>query len=136
MTRHAIRWALAALMCASCVVPGTTYLGFTTGVDAAPPPPAPVEVEPALAPAPGGVYVVTDPGVPYDMFRFGTSWYVYSAGYWYRSPNYRGPYAVVDVRHVPREVVTVPPGRWKHHPHHEPPGVAQRGHPEGWARGE
>lgn len=136
MTRLPIRWALVALVCAACVVPGTTYLGFTTGVDAAPPPPPPVEAEPAVEPVSGGVYVVTDPGVPYDMFRVGTSWYVYSGGYWYHSPTYRGPYAVVDVRRVPREVVTVPSGRWKHHPHGEPPGQARRGHPEGWARGD
>lgn len=117
--RGPIRWALVALTSASCVVPGATYVGFTTGVEAAPPPPRVVVVDsPAVALAPGtGVYVVTDAAVPYDMFRFGASWYVYSGGYWYRSNSHRGPFAVVDVRVVPRQVVKLPPGHWKHHPH-------------------
>ncbi len=128
MTRKAIRRALPALVCAACIVPGETYLGFTTGVEAAPPPPPPVVVEePAVAPAGTGVYVVTDPAVPYDMFRFGVTWYLYSGGYWYQASSYRGPFTVVDVRSVPREVVTVPRGHWKHHPHGGPPGLAKRG---------
>jgi hypothetical protein len=127
MTRYAIRWALPALLCASCVAPGTTYFGFTTGVAAAPPPPRSVVVEePAVAVAGEGVYVVTDPAVRYDMFRFGATWYLYTDGYWYQSASYRGPFAVVDVRYVPREVVTVPPGHWKHHPHGGPPGLEKR----------
>ncbi len=133
MTRNVIRWALPALVCASCVVPGTTYLGFTTGIAAAPPPPrAVVVVEPAVALAPGtGVYVVTDPSVQYDMFRFGATWYLYSGGYWYRAASHRGPFAVVDVRYVPREVVTLPRGHWKHHPHGGPPGLEKKRDREG-----
>ncbi len=128
MTRLGFRWALAALALASCVAPGEAYLGFSTGVDGAPPPPsAVVEVQPAAEPVEGGVYVVTDPAVPYDMFRYGSTWYVYSRGYWYQSNSYRGPFAVVDVRSVPRPVVTAPPERWKHHPHGGPPGLARRG---------
>ncbi len=136
LIEHPIRGALLALVCASCVVPGETYFGFTTGVAAAPPPPAAVVVEPAVAPVEGGVYVVTDPAVPYDMFRFGATWYLYSDGYWYRSASSRGPFAVVDVRSVPRPVVTVPPERWKNHPHGGPPGLARgRGHHGDWEQG-
>lgn len=130
MTRTLIRWALPALLSASCAGPGATYLGFSVGVEGAPPPPPPVVVEPVVVPEATGVYVVTDPSVPYDMFRYGGSWYVYSDGYWYRGDSYRGPFAVVDVRYVPREVVTLPPGHWKHHPHGGPPGLERR---RGWA---
>lgn len=120
MTRNVIRWTLPTLMCAACVGPGTTYLGFTTGVATAPPPPVVVVEQPAVVPAPGtSVYVVTDPAVRYDMFRYGTTWYLYSGRYWYRSASHRGPFSVVDVRRVPREVVTLPPGHWKHHPRAE-----------------
>ncbi len=127
MTRNVIRMALPALVCASCVTRGTTYLGFTTGVDAAPPPPRAVVVEePAVAMVGAGVYVVTDPAVQYDMFRFGATWYLYSDGYWYRAASHRGPFAVVDVRYVPREVVNLPPGHWKHHPHGGPPGLEKK----------
>ena len=126
MRLHLFRWAVPALLCASCVVPGETYVGFSTGVATAPPPEVPVAAEPAVVPAGEGVYVVTDPAVPYDMFRYGATWYLYSGGYWYRAPSYGGPYAAVDVRYVPREVVTVPPGHWKHHPHGGPPGHERR----------
>ena len=129
MIRRIVRSASLALLCASCVAPnGATYLGFTVGVDGAPPPPAPVVVaEPAVAVVPDTeVYVVTDPSVPYDMFRYGASWYLFSGGYWYRAGSPRGPFAAVDVRTVPREVVSVPPGHWKHHPHGGPPGLAHR----------
>jgi hypothetical protein len=126
MIRNAILAVLTLLACAACV-PGPTYVGFTAGVEGAPPPPPAVVVEPpAIALAEGDVYVVTDPAVPYDMFRFGTTWYLYSGGYWYQADSYRGPFAVVDVRFVPREVVSVPPGHWKHHPHGGPPGLEKR----------
>lgn len=129
MTRTIVRWALRALLCAAgvtnagCVVPGATQVEFTAG---APPPPAVVVAEPPVALVDGGVYVVTDPSVQYDLFRFGAAWYLYSGGYWYRGPSYRGPFAVVDVRTVPRPVLAVPPGHWKHHPHGGPPGLARK----------
>lgn len=125
MIREAVRSALLALACTSCVAPGgTTYVGFAAGVGDAPPPPRVVLVEePAVAIAPGtSVYVVISPSVPYDMFRYGSVWYVYHGGYWYQASSHRGPFAVVDVRYVPRAVVTLPPRHWKHHPHGGPPG--------------
>ena len=133
MIRDLIRCALPALLSASCVVPGgTTHMGFTVGVEGAPPPPSVVvAAEPAVVSVDAGVYVVTDPSVRYDMFLYGGTWYLYSGGYWYRAPSYRGPFAIVDVRYVPRQVLTVPPGRWKHHPHGGPPGLAKKRGREG-----
>ncbi len=133
-TRKRMRWALPALLgavaiaSAACLVPGattTTHLGFTVGVDGAPPPPAVVVAEPPVVQVDAGVYVVNDPSIRYDMFRYGSTWYLYSGGYWYQAASPRGPYAVVDVRYVPQPVLTVPPGRWKHHPHGGPPGLAR-----------
>jgi hypothetical protein len=50
-------------------------------------------------------YVVDDNyDLPYDMFRYGVYWYVYNDNYWYRAHTYRGPFAVVETRHVPREI--------------------------------
>jgi len=72
------------------------------------------------------VYVVVNAESGYDMFRYGSSWYVCHDGYWYRSRTYRGPYAVIDVRSVPRAVVSVPARHWKHHPHGGPPGLAKK----------
>lgn len=131
MTPKIVRWALPALVFATgvvqaaCVVPGPTHMGFTVGVASAPPPTA-VVVEPTVVQVETGAYVVTDPSVQYDMFQFGATWYLYSGGYWYQAPSYRGPFAAVDVRYVPRAVLTVPPGHWKNHPHGGPPGLERK----------
>jgi hypothetical protein len=134
MTRKTIRWASGALMIATaiayaaCVGPGTTTnFGFAVGVADAPPPPPVVVAEPAVVPVAGGVYVVSEPSVRYDLFRYGATWYAYSGGYWYQAPSYSGPFVAVDVRYVPRPVLTVPPRHWRNHPHGGPPGLA-RGH--------
>jgi hypothetical protein len=123
-SRALLACAAGALL-AACAVPGS--VGVAVEVPAAPPPPPVVVVDPAVEPVEGGVYVVTDPAVSYDLFRFGASWYLYSGSYWYRAPSARGPFATVDARAVPRPVLEVPQGRWKHHPHGGPPGMA-RGH--------
>jgi hypothetical protein len=135
MTRTSLALTLAAGLSTSCLVPGTTYLGFTTDVVNAPPPPREVVVvEPAVTAVEGGVYVVTDPTVRHDMFRFGAAWYLYSGGYWYRSATYRGPFAVVEVRRVPRPVLTLPRERWRDDPHRHGrhPGRDDRGRRRGY----
>ena len=90
----------------------------------APPPPRVVFVEePEIVVVPGTrVYMVSESGFGYDMFRYGSSWYLYSGGFWYRSSSYRGSFAVIDVRSVPSPIMKVPASRWKHHPHGGPPG--------------
>ena len=60
------------------------------------------------------------------MFRYGGFWFVFDDGYWYRARAYRGPFSVVDVRYVPRQVLTLPPNHWKHHPHGGPPGQMRK----------
>ena len=128
MTPGIVRWILTAPVLAAgvaqtaCVVPGETQVGFAVGIEGAPPPPPVVVAEPALIQVETGAYVVTDPSVQYDMFRYGSVWYLYSGSYWYQAPSSRGPFAVVDVRSVPRPVLAVPPGHWKHHPRGPPGG--------------
>jgi len=119
---------LLTLAGASCAPTGTTYLGFSVGVVDAPPPPRIVFVgEPAVVVATGtSVYVVTSTPVDCDMFRYGSSWYVYYQGFWYRSRSVSGPYAVLDVRYVPRAVVSLPAEHWRHRPHGGPPGLAKK----------
>jgi hypothetical protein len=90
-----------------------------------PPPPAIVfrsEPEVVVVPQTRVYYVpaVTE----YDMYRFGSHWYINRDGYWYRSKAYRGPFAVVEHHRVPREIVVVP-SEYRHHPRHPrggPPG--------------
>ena len=116
--------ALTLLGLAAAPASADTYFGFQIGIGNAPPPPRIVFVhEPRCELVPETrVYRVAgeDPGC--DVFRSGDWWYCCKDGYWYRARSHRGPFAVVDVRSVPRAVLTVPPARWRHHPHGGPPG--------------
>jgi hypothetical protein len=116
-TRHALAVTVVGLALAIPAFAEThTYFGFTVGVASAPPPPVLVyQSPPPVVLVPNSqVYVVSGPYGD-DEFRYGGYYYVSSNGYWYRSHGYRGPFAVVDVRSVPRPIFDVPPGRWKHH---------------------
>ena len=123
---------LLALGCVSCSTSGPAYIGFEMGISNAPPPPRIAFVRaPHLSRVSGtSVYVVVEDDFDYDMFRYRSSWYVFYAGHWFRSSAYDGRYVVVDVRSVPRAVVSVPPKHWKRHPHGGPPG--QRKVKERW----
>ena len=81
------------------------------------------------------VYVVDDPGVgDYDCFRYGGYYWVFRDGYWYRSPNWRRRFVVVQPRYVPEVFYRVPPTHWKHRPS-GPPGLAKKGgRPPGQAK--
>ena len=117
---------------APTVSQASTYFGFQIGISNAPPPPRVVfydEPEVVLVPN-SRVYVVEsyDPG--YDVFRYGSFWYVCNDGYWYRARSYRGPFVTVDVRSVPRPIFYVPREHWRHfHPHGGPPGQMKK---RGW----
>ena len=110
----------------------------------APPPPAVFfdrEPEMVLVPRTHVYYVprVTE----YDMYRVGPYWYVNRDGYWYRAKKYRGPFAVIEHRRVPREIIVLPGEYHRHpmHPHGGPPGQmkkwqgAEHGHGHGEGHG-
>jgi hypothetical protein len=73
----------------------------------------------------GGVYVVDSGNNDCDMFRYGSSWYVYTGSYWYRARSYSGPYTVISVSSVPSRILSVPDRHWRH-PHGGPPGKMKR----------
>jgi hypothetical protein len=128
MPRHSL-WPLLLLMVLSCSpydMGSSTYVGFSIGISNAPPAPRVVFVDqPDVVIVPGSsVYVVQNPD--YDVFRYGGYFYLSSGGYWYRSRSYDQPFAVCDVRTVPRPVLTVPARHWKHHPLGGPPGHRKR----------
>lgn len=77
------------------------------------------------------VYVVDDRRVPDDVFRYGVFWYVYRGHSWYRARSWNGPYAGIEPRDVPRAIITVPPGRWKHRVT-VAPGLATRRNAPAW----
>jgi len=46
-----------------------------------------------------GFYVSV--GIPYDIAYVNNGYYLYRGGYWYLSPSYRGPWALVSQRRLP-----------------------------------
>lgn len=117
------------------LIPWSSLLALTVALPAAraevnvylgsaPPPPAIVfSSPPSMVLVPGTrVYVVRAGDRPaYDYYRYGSTYYIYNDGYWYRSTAYNGPYRVIETRYVPRQIVTV-----RSHPHGMPPGQAKK----------
>lgn len=127
-----VRWSLAVLLLAVAVpAHAEVYYGFQIGISNAPPPPVPVMVtraEPKMAMVPNTrIYMVRDDSFRFDGDLFGCEgqWYVFRAGFWYRSKSMRGPFRVVDAREVPVGVLCVPDKHWKH-PHGGPPGLEKQ----------
>ena len=112
--------AVCAVLLSSSVASSGTYYGFTEGIANAPRPPLiRATREPhALLSGDAMVYVVDDSGLRFDgdLFHYGQYWFAYTRGYWYRARSHRGPYAVIEVRRVPRAIIGVPRKMWKHHP--------------------
>ena len=115
---------LVCALCAELLAPrsaaAAVYYGFTVGVSGAPRPPAIRMVrEPhAMLTGDAMVYVVDDAALRFDgdLFHYGQYWFAYTRGYWYRARAHHGPYAVIDVKRVPRAIIGVPRRMWKHHP--------------------
>ncbi len=128
MRRLTILLVLAGLATLPVVALAETYFGFQIGISNAPPPPAVVfrEAPQTVFVPETGVYVVDDDEYGCDVFRYSTYWYACNGRYWYRARNYSGPFRVVDVRYIPRQVLTVPAGHWHHHPLGGPPGLMRK----------
>ena len=135
MRRITLGAMLAIGLVTPLTAPAATSVGISVNIGNAPPPPVVVvRQEPRVMVVPGStVYVVQDE-MPYDMFRYGVYWYVYNDGYWYRARAYRGPFRVIEVRYVPRAIVSVPARHWRHHPHGGPPGLAKKSGSPGQAK--
>jgi hypothetical protein len=112
---------------------GRSYFGFAIGVSNAPPPPRVALLErERYREIPGSqVVVVSDPGADCDVFEYGSTYYMYYGGFWYRSYTSDGAFVTIDVRRVPEPVLRVPPERWRHHPNGGPPGQRKKD----WHRG-
>ena len=125
MRRHLLcPMLLLAVSCAPVGVAGTeTYFGFSIGIQSAPPPPRFVFVgAPAEIVVPNtSVYMVENDQC--DMFHYGGAWYAYYSGYWYSANRYDAAFVAIDVRSVPKPVLTVPAEHWRQHP----PGAGRRG---------
>ena len=77
------------------------------------------------------VYRVRDDERPsYDMLRYGSRYYVYDQGYWYRSSRWNGPFVTIEERYVPTVFYDVPRTHWRNYP----PGWANRKNPHSTGR--
>src|SRR5437867_1622871 len=52
----------------------------------------------------------------YDMFGYGSYYYIYSNGYWYRSNRWDGAFQPIDDRDVPAAFYDVPRSEWMSYP--------------------
>ncbi len=132
---HVVSAAVALLVASTLAVstvPASaetrTYFGFRIDFGNAPPPPRVEFVRaPRMVMVPGMRVMVLgeqDPG--YDMFRYGSWYYVCNDGYWYRARSFRGPFGWIDARKVPRPMFDVPGRHWRHHPMGGPPGQMRK----------
>ena len=63
------------------------------------------------------VYRVTETSRPsYDLFRFGSKYYAFNDGYWYRSSSPSRGYIVIEDRYVPVALAGVPHDQWRSYP--------------------
>lgn len=104
-----LRWAGAlAILTVSILpgLPGSAQAEVNLNINIGSPPV--VVADPAeIAAVPGiGVYFV--PGSDPDLFFYADFWWSPRGDRWYRSPDCRGPWVVVESRIVPREVIRVP----------------------------
>ena len=50
------------------------------------------------------------------MFRYGSNYYVYDNGYWYRANRWNGPFVAITFNAVPGDFRTVPRREWRTYP--------------------
>jgi len=48
----------------------------------------------------------------YDLFRLGSTYYIYNSGYWYSSNRWDGAFTAIDQRSVPADFMNVPRAYW------------------------
>lgn len=127
MRRTLIACAAAASLAVAAVsyAETQTYFGFSVGLRSGEPRPIEWRSEPSVTWV-GSVAIVDRDACHDDVFRSERYWWRMHDGWWYRSSSWRGPWASVDVRKVPRSVLDLPGPRWKHHPHGGPPGQMKK----------
>lgn len=52
----------------------------------------------------------------YDMFAYGSRYYLFNNDYWYQSDSWNGPFSVMDERDIPAAFRQVPQSEWQSYP--------------------
>lgn len=106
--------ALIALLTAAPVAQAQVQVHVDIGFHL----PAPPRL--VVVPQVPAVQYVPQPAAPGNLFFYNSQYWAFSAGGWYVSSGYNGPWVVVAPQFVPRPVLLVPvqyyhvpPGHWK-----------------------
>jgi hypothetical protein len=62
------------------------------------------------------VYAIEGVGPDFDVFRYGSYYYVYRGGNWYRARTWNGRYVLVQERTLPAQFNVVPRQHWRAYP--------------------
>ena len=104
-------FAIIGLMGLTSATPQFAHsaVNFSIFISNAPPPPRVVFVhQPRFVLVPEeDVYYCADDYSDYDIFRYGSFFYLYDDGYWYRANSYRGPFVAIRIDFVPRQIFYV-----------------------------
>jgi len=112
-------------------VPAGAATSVTVGITFgnAPPPPAIIfRGEPSLVVMPHTDLWYYEGPCSYDYFRYGRNFYIYNGGYWYRGPQYRGPFVAIHEADVPRMFYSLHDRgyHWRHGWKNAPPGQVKK----------
>lgn len=128
-----MRWFILCCFLLALVVsaPAHAHTSMSVGITLGDAPPPPVLVfrgEPRLILVPTTGVSYYDGPDDYDYFRYGTYYYVYNGGYWYRAPRYRGPFIAIREAYVPRVFYGLDDRgyHWRHGWKRVPPGQGRR----------
>jgi hypothetical protein len=69
-----------------------------------------------MIPGTGVAWVREHERPDYDLFRYGSRYYIYNDGYWYRAARLNRPFVVIDERNVPIAIADVPHDQWRSYP--------------------
>lgn len=95
-----------------------------------PPAPPPVVVAPPQVVVVPGSSVYYAPGANFNMFVYGGRYYSFHNGVWFRASRHRGPWKVIEVHAVPRQVRGVPVRYYRVPPGHAKKMGGHPGHPD------
>ena len=109
-------WALAASSPAPAHAQAHTYTYRTRTVIPAPPV-IEYSYRPQWAAVPGtNVLMIRGQRPGYDVFSYGSNYYLYNGGYWYEAIEWDGPYTSIGESEVPRAIHYVPQREWNSYP--------------------
>ena len=131
MKRYLPACLLLALLLSLPAAASASVTSVSVGVALRNAPPPPVVVfrsEPRLVMMPHTSLAYYEGPGDYDYFHYGSFFYIYNGGYWYRSPHYRGPFVAIRESYVPTIFYGLHDRgyHWRHGWRNAPPGQVRR----------